>query len=68
MSLVRKNIPLYIMSGILLVYGVIVSTGALLPVLQDLKSHKAMDLMVTMSFILGGIGLVGAFFARRRLA
>ncbi|MDJ0855690.1 MAG: putative sulfate exporter family transporter, partial [Desulfobacterales bacterium] len=60
MSLVRKNIPLYVMSGILLVYGFIVSTGALLPVLQDLKSHKAMDLMVTMSYILGGIGLIGA--------
>ncbi len=60
MSLVRKNIPLYIMSGILLIYGFIVSTGALLPVLQDLKSHKAMDLMVTMSYILGAIGLVGA--------
>ncbi len=60
MSLVRKNIPLYFMSGILLVYGFIVSTGVLLPVLQDLKSHKAMDLMVTMSYILGAIGLVGA--------
>ncbi len=60
MSLVRKNIPLYVMSGILLVYGFIVSTGALLPLLQDLKSHKAMDLMVTMSYILGGIGLIGA--------
>ena len=48
------------MSGILLVYGFIVSTGVLLPVLQDLKSHKAMDLMVTMSYILGAIGLVGA--------
>ncbi len=32
----------------------------LLPLLKTLKSHKAMDLMVTMSFILGAIGLVGA--------
>ncbi|MBL0715158.1 MAG: putative sulfate exporter family transporter [Desulfosarcina sp.] len=60
MSLVQKNIPLFVMSGILLIYGYIVSTGALLPLLQTLKSHKAMDLMITMSYILGAIGLVGA--------
>lgn len=52
--------PVFIMSGLLLVYGLIASSGALLPMMKYLHTHKTMDLQVTMCLILAGIGLFGA--------
>ncbi len=48
------------MSGVLLVYGLIASTGTLLPAMKYLHTHKTMDLQVTLSLILAGIGILGA--------
>jgi len=55
----QKNMPLFIMSGILLIYGLIVSTGALLPVMKYLSTHKSMDFQVVMCLTIGVIGLAG---------
>jgi hypothetical protein len=41
--------PVFIMSGILLVYGLIASTGVLLPMMKYLSTHKTMDLQVTLN-------------------
>jgi uncharacterized integral membrane protein (TIGR00698 family) len=60
MSNVQKNMPVFIMAGVLLVYGLIASTGALLPTMKYLHTHKTMDLQVTLSLILAGIGIFGA--------
>ncbi|WP_136806172.1 YeiH family protein [Desulfosediminicola flagellatus] len=60
MSNAQKNMPVFIMSGILLIYGLITSTGALLPTMKYLSTHKTMDLQVTLCFILAGLGLFGA--------
>lgn len=55
----QKNMPLYLMSGILVIYGLIVSTGVLLPTMKYLHTHKSMDFQVVMCLTLGIIGLVG---------
>jgi len=47
------------MSGVLLVYGLIASTGALLPMMKYLSTHKTMDLQVTMCLIVAAIGIIG---------
>lgn len=60
MSRTKENMPVFIMSGILLLYGLITMTGALLPTLEYLKMHKTMDLQISMCFIIGGIGILGA--------
>ena len=60
MSRVQQNMPVFIMSGLLLVYGLIASSGALLPTMKYLHTHKTMDLQVTMCLILAGIGILGA--------
>ena len=60
MSRVQQNMPVFVMSGLLLVYGLIASSGALLPTMKYLHTHKTMDLQVTMCLILAGIGLFGA--------
>jgi uncharacterized integral membrane protein (TIGR00698 family) len=60
MSNVHKNMPVFIMAGVLLAYGIIASTGALLPTMKYLHTHKTMDLQVTLSLILAGIGIFGA--------
>ncbi len=54
------NKPVYIMSGILLIYGLITMSGALLPLMQSLSTHKTMDLQVSMSLIIAAIGITGA--------
>ena len=59
MSQVEKNVPLFVMSGILLIYGIIASTGALLPTMKYLHTHKALDLQVVMCFVLGILGIIG---------
>ena len=48
------------MSGVLLVYGLITMSGALLPMMKSLSTHKTMDLQVTMCFIVAAIGFLGA--------
>lgn len=60
MTNAKNNMPLFVISGIMIVYGIIASTGALLPMMKYLSTHKSMDLQVTMCLILGAIGLVGA--------
>lgn len=60
MSRAQQNMPVFIMSGLLLVYGLIASSGALLPTMKYLSTHKTMDLQVTMCLLLAGFGLVGA--------
>lgn len=60
MTKAQQNMPVYIMAGILLIYGLIASSGALLPILKSLGTHKSMDLQVTLSLILAGIGIFGA--------
>ncbi len=60
MSNAQKNMPVFIMAGILLIYGLIASTGALLPTMKYLSTHKTMDLQVTLSLILAGLGIFGA--------
>ena len=57
---IKDHMPVIIMGGLLLVYGLIVQTGALLPTMKYLHTHKSMDLQVLLSFILGGLALGGA--------
>jgi len=58
MSQVQKNMPLFALSGLMIIYGIIVSTGALLPVLKYLNTHKYMDLQFTICLIAGTLGLI----------
>lgn len=60
MSRAQQNMPVFIMSGILLLYGLVASADLLLPLMKYLKTHKSMDLQVTLSLILAGVGLFGA--------
>ena len=60
------NTPVWIIGGILMIYGLLVSTGALTGMLTTLKVHKAMDLMQTMSFIGGGLALGTAMLRKVR--
>jgi len=57
---IKDHMPVIIMGGLLLVYGLIVQTGVLLPAMQYLQTHKSMDLQVLLSLILGGLALGGA--------
>ncbi len=57
---IKDHIPVIIMGGLLLIYGLIVQTGVLLPVMKYLYVHKSMDLQVTLSLIIGGLALVGS--------
>lgn len=57
---VKNQTPVIVMGVILIVYGLIVKTGALLPLMKYLHTHKSMDLQVSMSLIIGGIAIVGA--------
>ena len=59
-SRVSQNMPLYIMSTVLLVYGLVVSSGVLLPVLQALKTHKTMDFQGVMCLSVAAVGFFGA--------
>lgn len=60
MSRTRENMPVFIMSGLLLIYGLIASSDALLPLMQYLSTHKTMDMQITMSLVIAGIGITGA--------
>ena len=60
MSRAKENMPVIIMGVLLLIYGLIVKTGALLPMMKYLHTHKSMDLQMTLTLIVGSIALVGA--------
>lgn len=60
MPRIKDHMPVIIMGGLLLVYGLIVKTGALLPTMKYLSTHKSMDLQVMLSLIVGGLALAGA--------
>jgi hypothetical protein len=57
---VNQNMPVFSMSGVLLVYGLITMTGAFLPMMKYLSTHKTIDLQVTMCLIVAAIGFIGA--------
>ncbi|MCG8635637.1 MAG: putative sulfate exporter family transporter [Desulfobacterales bacterium] len=61
MPRLKDNMPVIVMGGFLLIYGLIVNTGVLLPTMKYLQTHKSMDLQVMLSFIVGGLALAGAF-------
>ena len=60
MPRVKDHMPVLIMGGLLIVYGLIVQTGTLLPMMKSMHTHKSMDLQVLLSLIVGAIALFGA--------
>lgn len=60
MPRVKDHMPVLIMGGLLIVYGLIVQTGVLLPMMKYLQTHKSMDLQMMLTLIVGGITIVGA--------
>ncbi|MBU0944689.1 MAG: YeiH family protein [Proteobacteria bacterium] len=60
MSRVKDHVPVLLMGGLLIVYGLIVQTGILLPMMKYLQTHKSMDLQMTLTLIVGGIAIAGA--------
>lgn len=60
MPRIKDHMPVIFMGGLLLIYGLIVKTGALLPTMKYLSTHKSMDLQVMLSLIVGGLALGGA--------
>ncbi|MGB3224053.1 MAG: putative sulfate exporter family transporter [Desulforhopalus sp.] len=60
MTRTSENMPVFIMSGLLLIYGLIASSDALLPMMKYLHTHKTMDMQISMSLIIAGIGITGA--------
>jgi len=60
MAQVQDNKPLFIISGLMIIYALLASSGALQPVMKYLGTLKTADLQVSMGFIAGGIGILGA--------
>jgi uncharacterized integral membrane protein (TIGR00698 family) len=60
MSQLKEQMPTYIMGGSLLMYGLIAQSGALEPMAKYLHTHKAIDLQITMTLIIGCIAIIGA--------
>lgn len=60
MANVQENKPLFIISGMMILYALIAGSGALHPIMKFLHTAKTADLQVTMGFVIGGIGLLGA--------
>ena len=56
----KDNKPLFILSGIMIIYALIASSGILHPLMKFLHTAKTADLQVMMGFIVGGIGIAGA--------
>jgi uncharacterized integral membrane protein (TIGR00698 family) len=61
------NTPTWIMSGILLCFGLLVSSGVLTGLLTTFKVHKAVDLMESLAFIGGGLGVITAILRQSRM-
>lgn len=62
-----SNVPVWILSGILLLYGFLVASGAFTPMLKALNVHKSVDLMEVLAFTFGGLGLVTAMLRAGRM-
>ncbi len=60
MAQTQDNKPLFIISGLMILYAMIASSGVLLPLMKYLHTAKTADLQVAMGFIAGGIGILGA--------
>ncbi len=60
MAQVQDNKPLFIISGLMIIYALIASSGILHPLMKYLHTAKTADLQVSMGFICGGIGILGA--------
>ena len=60
MPRVKEQMPVLIMGGLLIIYGLIVQTGILLPMMKYLHTHKSMDLQMTLTLIVGGIAIFGS--------
>ncbi|HHD64550.1 MAG TPA: putative sulfate exporter family transporter, partial [Desulfobulbaceae bacterium] len=56
----QENKPLFILSGLMIIYALIASSGILHPLMKYLHTAKTADLQVTMGIVLGGIGILGA--------
>ncbi|MGX9364868.1 YeiH family protein [Desulfoplanes sp. PS50] len=61
------NTPTWIISGILLFFGLLVSSGVLTGLLTTFKVHKAIDLMESLAFIGGGLGVITALLRQSRM-
>ncbi len=59
MTQVQSNKPLFIISGFMVIYALIASSGVLHPLMKYLHTAKASDLQVSMGLICGGIGILG---------
>ncbi|MDD4731704.1 MAG: putative sulfate exporter family transporter [Desulfovibrio sp.] len=62
-----SNVPLLVLSGVLLLYGALVASGVFEGMFKALHTHKAIDLMEVLSFVLGGIGLLSALLRQGRM-
>ena len=60
MAKTKNNMPLFVLSGILIAYGLLVSSGALIPMMKSLHTHKSMEMQIVMCLVLGIVGLIGA--------
>lgn len=56
---IKDHMPVLIMGGFLIVYGLIVNSGVLLPMMKYLETHKSMDLQVILCFVIGAITIFG---------
>ncbi len=55
-----SNMPLFLMSGLMIIYAFIVQSGALEGLFKYLGILKTTDVQVAMCFIAGTIGIIGA--------
>ena len=60
MPRLKDQMPVLIMGACLLIYGLIAKTGALMPMVKYLHTHKTLDLQITLTLIVGAIAIVGA--------
>ena len=61
------NTPTWILSAMLLIFGALVSSGALTGMLTAFKVHKAMDIMQILAFTGGGLGVACALLRQSRM-
>ncbi len=60
MPRLKDHMPVLIMGVLLLAYGLIAKTGALVPTAKYLHTLKTLDLQITLTLIVGSIAIVGA--------
>ena len=60
MAQLQDNKPLFIISGLMIIYALIAWSGVLHPLMKYLHTAKTADLQVSMGLIAGGIGIFGA--------